>query len=430
MPPAETRPAFSGWRMVRIASAVQFIQSGLLINVFSDYADVLRDRFGFDRTEISIAFAMTRAESGLLGPLQGWMVDRVGPRKVMVSGALLFGAGWLAFSQISNLATFYSSYILISIGASLCGFLTLTTVLVHWFRARRATALSLSQAGFALGGLMVPAVAWYLGRYGFSNAAVITGFIGIVTLVPLSLMIVHRPSDVGQEVDGGVKGPTRHRVHVTEVDFTAKEALRTKAFWYISLGHGSALLVVAAVLAHRAIYLTDDRGWTNVQAGLVGGGLVIMQFVGQLLGGFLGDRIDKRYIAAAAMFGHTAGLLMFAHASRAWMVWAFVPLHGVAWGARGPLMQALRADYFGPTSFGTIMGFSSLVVMFGMMGGGLIAGAMADAFGSYTPGFTLLALVSSLGAVFFLALKPPAPPQREVPVAAEVPSEESSAPVA
>jgi MFS family permease len=415
--------------MVRVAAAIQFLQGGLLLNVFSDYGDALKEQFGWSRTTISAGFAMTRAESGLLGPLQGWAVDRFGPRRIMVLGALLFGVGFMAFSRIDEELGFFSSYFLISVGASLCGFLTLTTVLVNWFRARRATALALMSAGMAAGGLLVPGVAWFLSQHGWRTAAFMSGVLIIVTVIPLSMMIVHRPEDIGQEADGGAPPPARLTdSYITDVDFTAREAMATSAFWMISFGHASALLVVSAVLAHRAIYLTDQRGWTTVASGLVGGGIVLMQFVGQLLGGFLGDRIDKRYIAATAMFGHAAGLLLFAHAGSRWMVWAFVPLHGLAWGARGPLMQALRADYFGAAAFGKIMGFSSLVVMFGMIFGGLVAGVMADAFDSYTPGLTVLALLSATGAVFFLLLRPPRRPDQAPSRATVAASSATSAP--
>ena len=409
--------------MVRVAAAVQFLQGGLLINVFSDYGDALKEQFGWSRTTISAGFAMTRAESGLLGPLQGWAVDRYGPRRIMVLGAVLFGVGFMAFSQIDDEIGFFSTYFLISVGASLCGFLTLTTVLVNWFRSRRATALAVMSVGMAAGGLLVPGVAWFLSEHGWRTAAFVSGVVIIVTVIPLSMMIVHRPQDIGQEVDGGAAPPVRFtQSYVTDVDFTARQAMATSAFWMISLGHASALLVVSAVLAHRAIYLTDQRGWSTVSSGLVGGGIVLMQFAGQMVGGYLGDRIDKRYIAATAMFGHSAGLLLFAHAGAPWMVWTFVPLHGLAWGARGPLMQALRADYFGAGAFGTIMGFSSLVVMFGMISGGLVAGVMADAFDSYTPGLTLLALVSGVGAVFFLLLRPPRRPDQAPSGATVAPS--------
>jgi MFS family permease len=91
------------------------------------------------------------------------------------------------------------------------------------------------------------------------------------------------------------------------------------------------------------------------------------------------------------------------------MVLAFTVLHGLAWGTRGPLMVALRADYFGPTSFGTIMGFSSLIVMLGMSGGPVFAGLMADIYGNYELGLGVLAGLSFLGSLCFWAARPPAP---------------------
>ena len=107
------------------------------------------------------------------------------------------------------------------------------------------------------------------------------------------------------------------------------------------------------------------------------------------------------------MIAHASGLLLLARADNALMVAAFVGLHGLGWGVRGPLMVAMRADYFGASSFGTIMGFSSMIVMLGMMGGPLIAGYMADQSGSYESGLSLLALASLSGSVFFSFATPP-----------------------
>ena len=104
------------------------------------------------------------------------------------------------------------------------------------------------------------------------------------------------------------------------------------------------------------------------------------------------------------------GLLMLTYAVNDLMIWLFVPLHGLAWGLRGPLMQSMRADYFGPTNFGTIMGFSSMIVMLGMITGPLLAGFLADQTGAYTTGFTVLALAAGLGSIFFYLATPPAPP--------------------
>ncbi len=109
---------------------------------------------------------------------------------------------------------------------------------------------------------------------------------------------------------------------------------------------------------------------------------------------------------------HCVGILALAFAVNVAMVFAFTFLHGWAWGARGPLMQAIRADYFGTASFGKIMGVSSLIVAFGSSAGPLIAGFLADQTGNYQVGFTVLAVLAGMGSVFFLLAKKPPPPAR------------------
>tara|TARA_B100001167_G_scaffold158013_1_gene105389 strand:- start:88 stop:873 length:786 start_codon:yes stop_codon:yes gene_type:complete len=226
------------------------------------------------------------------------------------------------------------------------------------------------------------------------------------------------PADYGETVDGLGSGKVARTPTVeglTSVDFTAREAIRTRAFWMISLGHMSALFVVGAVMAHLALFLTSERGYSLQQASFVGAALPIMQIVGMTIGGALGDRVNKRLIASLAMLGHAGGILILAFAERAWMIGVFVALHGLAWGARGPLMQALRADYFGASSFGFIMGLSSLIVMLGIVLGPIIAGVLADATGTYRAGFLVVGTLAALGMVFFVLATPPAPPNRSAP---------------
>jgi OFA family oxalate/formate antiporter-like MFS transporter len=90
------------------------------------------------------------------------------------------------------------------------------------------------------------------------------------------------------------------------------------------------------------------------------------------------------------------------------MVLLFAVLHGLSWGMRGPLMAAIRADYFGSASFGTITGVSSMIVMFGMILGPLVAGVLADRTGSYVPGFSVLAALAAAGSVAFWRARRPA----------------------
>jgi MFS family permease len=119
-------------------------------------------------------------------------------------------------------------------------------------------------------------------------------------------------------------------------------------------------------------------------------------------------------IAVWCMAGHTLGLLFLAIFSSLWFVFAFAILHGVAWGLRGPMMQAIRADYFGRTYYGAILGTSSLVTMWGSILGPLVAGFMADRTGNYQAGFIFLAILSGMGAIFFLMTKKPVHPDAVV----------------
>jgi len=144
--------------------------------------------------------------------------------------------------------------------------------------------------------------------------------------------------------------------------------------------------------------------------------LMAVVILGQLGGGFIGDRFDKRMVVAGCMLVHGIALVIFALATNVIGVLVFAVLHGLAWGVRGPLLNSIRADYFGRTAFATIMGFSSMVIMSGMFIGPLFAGAMADWLGDYRVSFLVLAGVTALGSVLFLLAKPPVlPPSAEAP---------------
>jgi len=188
----------------------------------------------------------------------------------------------------------------------------------------------------------------------------------------------------------------------------------------ISLGHGSALLVVGAVSLHLISHLKEDLSYSVGSASLIVTLMTSMQIAGMLIGGAIGDRFDKRLICAVCMLMHMGGMLLVAYANALPMIVAFAALHGLAWGVRGPLMQAIRADYFGRTSFGVIMGISTTIIMIGQIGGPLFAGFMADATGSYVTGFTILAVLAGLGSGFFIFARRPALPEREATVSTAV----------
>ena len=412
------RPAghvFYGWYIVSAAGGLQLLSGLLWMHSYGAYVVLLQDEFGWSKALVAGAFALTRIESGILGPLQGWLTDKYGPRNVLGVGVVIFGIGFMAFSQITTLLEFYLTFALIAVGSSLGGFATVMVSIVNWFSRHRAKAVALSQVGYSLGGLAVPVVIICLEAFGWRTTAFYSGVMVIVVGFPLVFLVRHRPQDYGELVDGGsqLNSDGTPMVFASGRDFTARQAMRTSSFWLISMGHACALLTVSAIMVHLVSHLTESLDYSLAQAGLVVAALTGFQMLGQIGGGFIGDRFNKQLICVVCMICHTAGLFLIANATELWMVILFTAMHGLAWGIRGPLMVALRADYFGPSSFGTIMGFSSLIVMLGMSIGPIYAGYMADTQGDYVTGFSVLGIGALLGSLCFVFARAPVHPDND-----------------
>ncbi|MGB7298548.1 MAG: MFS transporter [Burkholderiaceae bacterium] len=408
---------FYGWRMVGAASGIQFLQAGLLYQAFGAYVAILTEERGWSKTALSGGSAVQAMEAAVLGPLLGWIIDRFGPKWMIRAGVLLMGAGFMILSQLDSLMGFYGAIIVIAFGSSLCGFFPLNVAVINWFDRQRGKALSGVAMGLALGGVAVPAVAWAMVEFGWRNTAFGSGLLIMLVGFPLATVFRSRPEDFGEVPDGKefvaraekdeTMGPRR-----LSPGFTATEAMRTSAFWLLAFGHGFALFVVTAVNTHAISHMKEGLGYTVTQASLVITIMTLFQIAGVALGWFIGDRFPKRFIAAGCMVGHCLGMLLLTYASNPVMLVLFAVVHGTAWGLRGPFMQALRADYFGREAIGKIMGFSSLIIVIGQVGGPVIAGYLTDVTGNYELGFTVLALAAGAGTLMFLNARPPAPPVR------------------
>jgi MFS family permease len=401
---------FYGWRMVAAGSGIQFLQAALLHQAFGAYFAVLAEELGWSKTALSGAAALQPMEAAVLGPVLGWVVDRFGPQGMIRAGIVTLGVGFMLLSQIDSLGGFYGAFVVIAFGSSLCGFFPVNVAIIYWFEKLRARALSALSLGLAFGGIVVPVVAWSMQSFGWRSTAFASGVLTMLVGWPLARVFRRRPEDIGETVDGlppaaaGGEQPQS----AEQREYSAREALRTSAFWLLSLGHGFALLIVYAVNVHAIAHMKEGLGYSVAQAALVITLMTVSQVGGVLVGWAIGDRYEKRLIAAACMLMHAAGLLALTYASGPAMLVAFAALHGGAWGLRGPFMQAIRADYFGRRSIGMILGLSSVIVVIGQIGGPMIAGVLADFTGNYRAGFTVLAVLAGLGSLFFLLARRPA----------------------
>jgi MFS family permease len=406
---------FRGWKMAFAASALQGLQALLLYQAFGAYVAVLAIEMGWSKTSLSVGSAMLAMEAALLGPVLGWFLDRFGAQGIIKGGIILFGLGFISLSQIDTLTGFYVSIVIIAVGMSMFGYFPLNVAVIQWFEKKRARALSVVGLGFAVGGLFVPIIAGSIELFGWRMTAMGSGIASIVIGYPLATLFRRRPEDFGEVVDGidsrsQIDLGASDKQAVPEAAFTAGQALRTRAFWLLAAGHAIALVVVMTVNTHAINHMRISMGYSISKASLFIMVMTGFQVLGVLLGGYLGDKLEKRLVASTCMLLHASGLFLLTYATSVIELVFFAVAHGLAWGVRGPFMQAIRADYFGRRSIGMILGVSATIGAIGQTVGPVIAGVLGDVTGDYELGFTVICGMSVIGAiVFFLAKPPPSP---------------------
>jgi sugar phosphate permease len=394
----------------------QMIMAGLGSQGLGTYLIPLQGEFGWSKTTLGAARSLMQVSMGVTEPIVGFVVDRLGPRLLMALGSFIFGLGLVLFSFVHTVWEYYVVSVILGLGTSLGGFLVMTVAVNNWFRRKRTLALSLAQLGQSVGGIVViPLLVWVQITYGWRDAAFASGLAVWAIGIPSALLMRRSPEEHDLEPDG-IRSKHRSSVRVemgkrpvnaNQNDFTLIQAMHTRAFWLIAVGHGLAVMVVSAATVHQFAHMEEGVGLSRGTAALVITILSGSTIIGRIVGGVLGDRLPKQILAALGMAGSAGALVILAMASSLGPALAYGIIHGISWGMRGPLMSAMRADYFGRTHFGKIYGVSLVLIAAGSMLGPIFAGVMADLLGNYQLGFIILAGISGAGSVLFLITRSP-----------------------
>jgi sugar phosphate permease len=422
--PNRVRGIFYGWWLVPITGLVRVLTSVPLFHAMTIWSVALESQFGWSRTQLSLAFAFTRIEGGIMGPVEGYLTDRLGTRRMVLIGLLVLGVGFLFFWQVRYLWMFYLAFVVMSLGHSLAGWVPVTAVLNNWFARRRATAMGWSNTISRLGGLlMVPAIAWAIDpdqeRLGWQLTALILGIFALAIALPLSRLIRNRPEEYNMLPDGepptsptataapreGLTIP-KGNASSAATDLTTAQALRTPAFWFISLGHGFTSMVIIAIMAHLGLFMKDQGSDVQTTAWVVSVYSAI-SMVFQLVGGYMGDRVPARLAIFLFTTVQAGSVVLLTFAATIPAVYLFAILFGIGFGGRNPLTTAIRGDYFGRASFGKILGISTVPMNILLLIAAPFAGYMYDLQGTYTMAFLVLAGLNFLGGVLFLMAKKP-----------------------
>ncbi len=399
---------FYGWRMVAANSALRVLGAGLHSYGFTVFFLPISQDLNLNRTSTSLAFSLARAEGAIEGPVVGHLLDRHGPKPIMLAAVLLMGVGYLLLSQVNSYATFLIVYLGVISLAHVGGFMHAPMVLINtWFIRYRARAITISSAAFGLGGVLVaPVLSVIVQAWGWRWGAAIGGLLFLVVGIPLCLTIRRSPESMGLLPDGdepagpepGKAGPTIK----SEVEVTVAEALRSFAFWGSVLAAGIRNACYHAISVHF-VPLMVWKGFSQPQAALL---LSVFAFLGMastLILGWLADKANKPRMTAFILFAAAGAMFLPIVGSSLWSLCLFTIVFAAV-EATFPLGWAVVGDLFGRKHYAKIRGYMTLFYTWGGVLGPVIAGAIFDRWKTYEPLLWSLVVMFIVGGLFFASL--------------------------
>lgn len=425
---SRVRGAFYGWKLVGISVFMLALMSLTVFQGLGTYLVALQRAFGWNRTQLSLAFSLARGESAVLGPFEGWLIDKLGNRTMILIGYVVMGVGFIWFSQIELLGSlnllgwleflderlfhFYIAFMIITLGSGLGGWLAIISMINNWFVRKRSLAIATAMSGVHMGAYLVPILAWGVDNHGFQVTTLIIGIVLLATVGPVVKAARNRPEDMGLTPDGDREpragGTTQAGPNAAddEPDFTVRQALRTGAFWTLTIVHLSSTISIVTLSIHLAPKLTD-MGFSLTAAAIIPVVYTSVALPAQFIAGFVGDRFPKSLVTFVFLMFQAAGILVIAFAESAPMAYLFAVLYGIGFGGRIPLLTAIRGEYFGRKAFATIMGLSQFPNNIAMIFAPLFAGFMYDRYESYFIPFLTFSVLAFLGALLMLTVRKP-----------------------
>jgi MFS family permease len=396
---------FYGYVVVAACFVVLFLVWGMVLNTFPIFLKPIAEDMNWGRGDVAWALLWGSIGTAVAAPIAGIIIDRIGARRVMVTGALMIGLGLLVGSRITQLWQLYLVFVVVGCGLMCASIIPCSLIISNWFVSRRGTAMSGAFVGTSAGGMVMSPVAnWIILNYGWRTAFALSGVTIIAVVIPVVLLAIRtHPSDVGLE-------PYRN---AGDDDSNARgdwgvgigEALSLRSFWQIA-----AIMLILGFVAgglgnHCVAYLTDlehspDRAafaWSLVM------GVMIL---GKLSMGPLADRWSSRnaMAAACALFAISIAILTLAHPY--WIVLVFAALYGFACGAPLVLNPLLTSEYLGMKHFGALYGVLNIMGTVGGAIGPVGAGIYFDRQGTYLPVFYFFVAMMLVAVLVAISMRP------------------------
>ena len=396
---------FYGWRMVGLVTAIRIVGGGLHQFGFTVFFLPISQDLGISRAATSLAFSLSRAQGAIEAPLVGYLIDRYGPRPIIVTAAFLAGVGYILLSWVNSYTTFMIVYLGVICLAFVAGFVHSPLVVANsWFIRQRARAMTVVSAAVPIGGALIsPLLALGVASIGWRWAAFASGCIFLLVCLPLSFQLRRSPESMGLLPDGEIKefamtgGKAMSAVAIENAELTSGEAMKTPAFWLLVVSMMARVTCYSTATVHF-IPLMVWKGLSEGAAASLLGAFAFINLVAHFVLGWIADRVNKPKLLTACHVLPALSVAPMLSDLGYWPLWLFTIAFSLL-DASFPIIWATVGDFFGRRNFATIRGAMSFFYMWGSFAGPIMAGAIYDRTLSYT-----IALWILLGLLTFAAL--------------------------
>ena len=410
---------YYGWVIVGVALVSMAFWFGFR-SMFSVFLVALVDDFGWGRAEISGVQSAAMICYIIAAPLAGNLIDRFGPRRVILPGILLLAAGLALCATIQGLLQYYLFYgVLGGLSVAFISLAAYTAIIPHWFEKRRGTASGIAASGMGLGIMVFPPMAQGLiSGWGWRSGFLVVGIVTALVLLPLNgLLLRHRPTDMGYDGPDGHKEPDEgragHRIRPSRradegFQWSLGAAVRTTNFWALLVFPMFIMIGVYMVLTHFVGFLVN-QGVSKMAAASAFGLIGLTSTTFRIVWGLVSDRIGRERSFSLGMFFFCTSfycLFRFQSGGGLWLVYLFVVLVGVGWGSTAPIFMASAADLFHGPAIGTIYGLVEGSVGIGGAFGSWIGGYVFDRTGSYLWAFGVAAMAAAMAGTMIWVAAP------------------------
>ena len=380
------------WLMALLGMMVLLVSNGLIVTGLTVFDESLLNEFGWSRGELKLRDLITLVLAGWMAPFLGAVIDRVGPRKLILAGLVLLSILYAAYANIQSLAHIYLIHVGFAVVLVAAGLNVVVIFVSQWFHSNRGTAIGIALVGTSLSGMVFPK----LGVHMMQSMDWRTAFLWQAAVPLVAMLVVYlfarspRPGGIlPWGADKMVAATGAAPVGVGgRPDLTYSQALRTRTFWALSITAMATFFSIMAASANLFLHMRD-LGFTPQQAGNGLGVMFGLAMVGKFVFGMLGDLFPAKRVLLFNLAIMAAGALILM-TMRADLIWYALILFGLGWGGLYTMIQLLAVNFFGLSAAGKILGTITLLDATTAGLGIWLAARIFDVTGSYKPAFQLI----------------------------------------